>query len=308
MDLTAFVDVAIGLSLLYLGASLFVTIINEYVAQAFRLRGRQLAKDLARLIDNPKLIESLRVSPALEPFFAADGKPGTYIDPKVFAHLLVGALRAGQTGAAKMDSIIAAIDALPDSDIKQQLSALAHSAPDKIDEFVASVSTWIDRTLSMMGEIYKQRMQLISFGIGLAVGVAFNLNTLAVMSHLYSDKAAREAAVAVAEQITARVDQPTFDACLQKTPEEMRDATECKPMAGLVDTVRQRNEMLGKLPIGWPVVTGLNRSPLPVWLWCALGWFLTALAISLGASFWFDLLNRLVNVRHGMRRPEVEEK
>jgi len=30
----------------------------------------------------------------------------------------------------------------------------------------------------------------------------------------------------------------------------------------------------------------------------------TALAISLGAPFWFNLLNRLVNIRHGMRRPE----
>jgi hypothetical protein len=308
MDLTAFVDVAIGLSLVYLGASLFVTIVNEYIAQAFRLRGRQLAKDLTSLIDNPKLIESLKVSPALEPFFAADGKPGTYIDPEVFARLLVGTLGAGQTGVAKMDNIIAAIDALPDSNLKRQLSALAHSATDKVDEFVASISAWADRTLSMMGEVYKQRMQLLSFGIGLVVGIAFNLNTLAVMSHLYSDKAAREAAVAIAEKITARVDQPTFDACLKKPGKEMRDATECKPMAGLVDTVRQRNEMLGKLPIGWPVVTELNRSPLPVWLWCALGWFLTALAISLGASFWFDLLNRLVNIRHGMRRPEVEGK
>jgi len=28
--------------------------------------------------------------------------------------------------------------------------------------------------------------------------------------------------------------------------------------------------------------------------------------ISLGASFWFDLYNRLIYIRYGMRRPEVE--
>ena len=33
-------------------------------------------------------------------------------------------------------------------------------------------------------------------------------------------------------------------------------------------------------------------------------WVLTAFAVSLGASFWFDLLTKLVNVRHGMRKPE----
>jgi hypothetical protein len=36
-----------------------------------------------------------------------------------------------------------------------------------------------------------------------------------------------------------------------------------------------------------------------------MGWLITALAVSLGAPFWFDLLNRLINVRHGMRRPET---
>ena len=37
MEMTALTDVAIGLSLVYLGASLFVTIINEYLAQALKL-------------------------------------------------------------------------------------------------------------------------------------------------------------------------------------------------------------------------------------------------------------------------------
>jgi hypothetical protein len=32
-------------------------------------------------------------------------------------------------------------------------------------------------------------------------------------------------------------------------------------------------------------------------------WLLTGLAVSLGAPFWFDFLTKLVNVRHGMRKP-----
>ena len=50
-------------------------------------------------------------------------------------------------------------------------------------------------------------------------------------------------------------------------------------------------------------VPGWNRYWWQRWL----GWLLTALAISIGAPFWFDLLNRLVNVRHGVRRPEPEK-
>jgi hypothetical protein len=29
--------------------------------------------------------------------------------------------------------------------------------------------------------------------------------------------------------------------------------------------------------------------------------------LSLGAQFWFDLLNKLVNMRHGIRWPEEKE-
>ncbi|MFT6164326.1 MAG: hypothetical protein ACJA1T_000333 [Zhongshania aliphaticivorans] len=39
-----------------------------------------------------------------------------------------------------------------------------------------------------------------------------------------------------------------------------------------------------------------------------MGWILTALSVSLGAPFWFEILNKLINVRHGMKKPEVKEK
>ena len=79
-------------------------------------------------------------------------------------------------------------------------------------------------------------------------------------------------------------------------------------MSGLVDSVLQRNATLGKLPLGWPKVgtpleslTAIGAALISLQV---LGWLLTALALALGAPFWFDFLNRLVNIRHGMRKPE----
>ena len=43
MDLTALVDVAVGLTFVYLGTSLFVTVANEYVAQLLALRAQTLS-------------------------------------------------------------------------------------------------------------------------------------------------------------------------------------------------------------------------------------------------------------------------
>jgi len=45
------------------------------------------------------------------------------------------------------------------------------------------------------------------------------------------------------------------------------------------------------------------------WLTMILGWLITAFAVSLGAPFWFDLLNKFVNIRASgkatRRRAEV---
>jgi hypothetical protein len=34
------------------------------------------------------------------------------------------------------------------------------------------------------------------------------------------------------------------------------------------------------------------------------GWLITALAISLGAPFWFDLLNKFINLRNAGKNPD----
>ena len=60
MDFTAWVDVAIGLSVVYLGASLFVTIVNEYLGQLLNLRGRKLATAFKELIGNDAIKEKLK--------------------------------------------------------------------------------------------------------------------------------------------------------------------------------------------------------------------------------------------------------
>ena len=35
-----------------------------------------------------------------------------------------------------------------------------------------------------------------------------------------------------------------------------------------------------------------------------LGWLLTSIAVSLGAPFWFDTLNRFMNIRNAGRAPD----
>ena len=49
------------------------------------------------------------------------------------------------------------------------------------------------------------------------------------------------------------------------------------------------------VPLGWTPELW-HRSDLTLWLLSLAGWLVTAFAISLGAPFWFDLLQKLLNI------------
>ncbi len=313
MNLTAWVDVAIGLILVYLGASLFVTVINEYIAQAVNLRGKQLYHSLQKLINDSHVKDILMKSPAIKPFFDADAKKApSYIDPNMLARLLVGGLAADSQAGEVVKKVGETLGALPDSGLKTQLQALVRTAENSTEGLVTAVSNWAERSLTMLGEGYKRNLQWISFVIGFAAAIGLNLDTIALTERLYRDKDARDAAVAVGVQIAGKTGKEAFDKCMALTPQKRREDASCAQLTGLIDTVQSRNESLGKLPIGWPLpetqTQGAQPGSVDFWPWATriAGWLLTALALSLGAPFWFDLLNKLVNIRHGMTKPEVK--
>jgi hypothetical protein len=62
--------------------------------------------------------------------------------------------------------------------------------------------------------------------------------------------------------------------------------------------------LLGK--IGWVIAAFFMNLVHFTWLFPKLlGWLLTALAISLGAPFWFDLLKKVINIRGAGGKPDI---
>jgi hypothetical protein len=45
-----------------------------------------------------------------------------------------------------------------------------------------------------------------------------------------------------------------------------------------------------------------------VWVKKIVGLLMSVVALTLGAPFWFDVLNRLVNVRTSGNRPDTDQK
>jgi len=110
----------------------------------------------------------------------------------------------------------------------------------------------------------------------------------------------------------------TADACSQGACKDNPESPQCKLKKSQCEL-----QTLG-LPIGWelPEEPQTNWPGLHFWeggFWSGwavqlrihfLGWLLTALAISLGAPFWFDLLNKFIVIRSTVKPKEKspEEK
>jgi hypothetical protein len=64
----------------------------------------------------------------------------------------------------------------------------------------------------------------------------------------------------------------------------------------------KERELLNQL-IGWrrPFVDNFN-------LTTPVGWLLTILAVSMGAPFWFDILNKVMNVRYAGKSPDEKPR
>lgn len=274
MNLTAFVDVAIGLSLVFLGASLFVTIINEFIAQTLNRRGKQLVESLNVLFDSEPVRSMVKKAPLLDTLL--DGKTRrSYVDTLDVAQALIAGLRSNSTGVTTMTEVVESIRQLPDSKIKVALLGVAIAADRDLQAFIKGVSAWIERSLTALGGAYKRNTQSICFALGLVIAIVFNIDTVTLTQRLYSDAGLRNDMVVAATQFVEKTTPETFQKCNTMGSNDPKYAAECPTLAALTSALKDRKDVWSRLPIGW------SQDTYPHQFFMGLGWLLTALAISL---------------------------
>jgi hypothetical protein len=274
-------DVAIGLVSLFLLLSLMATAVNELIETVIRQRAKNLEKGIIELVGsrhagtfvsdiyNHGLINSL--------FHGNYGSTPTkdlpsYIPSRNFALAMIDLTKNPPTDAV-----------LPDN-IRTALETLRATAAGDADKLQKSVEDWYNSAMDRVSGWYKRRSQYFVFFIGLALAGIANADCIDYAKRLSSDASLRQSVVAFAEA-TAKTN-PTKD---DNTPAIDKIKSEMHSLNGI------------GLPIGWEGIEwGWNSTSVER----PFGWLLTALAVSLGAPFWFDMLNKIMVVRSTVKPHE----
>lgn len=348
MDMLKTLDIILGLVFVYLVFSLCVTALNEFVAAALSSRARWLRKGVTALLTPlagsfPEETELLSVDKVYQsPFISALGQASWMTLHPRFAPsyvpawtLVQGVLdaAAGTAGTAlgTFEEVKAAVAKLPNrSPIKVGLQTLISRADQDLEALKVLVETWFSTIENQISAWYRQKTQYMLVGLSLFIAVAMNLDTLAMVQVLSNESKTRSELAERGLDAARAESGPTLlgFAPLRKAQEEFASAKikgataddlaklQSKVEAELValDSVaKQLVESLAStgLPMGWK---GLDFWGLPLMaqLYKVLGWLLTAFALSLGAPFWFDLLQKLTLVRSVgkslLERKQAEDK
>jgi hypothetical protein len=194
-----------------------------------------------------------------------------------------------------------------DEHTQKMLHLLLTESKYNLEEFTLKLEHWFDDTMNRVSGWYKRQTQTILFILGLTVASILNVDTIAIVDGLSTDEVARERLVQLAIQASDKYKDDPRVKKMAAPDGSMVPDTSANSTAANQDLFKSYQVQLDSiknliqgdirqsgniLALGWgsPEDDGGFWSKL-------LGLLITAFAISLGAPFWFDLLNKLVMLR-----------
>ena len=326
MGFSGFLDVAIGLVLMYLLLSLMCTTIVELMSTMLRWRSKTLKDTIEKIIDNPDLLERFYKHGLIADVKYAssggnqktssdaattpsDGSPRasdatetqpknhpSYIDGHTFAKALIHVVSKGKS--LTITELQGAIEKLPSSRIRDVLLANIEAGSATLTQIYTELGIWFDAAMDRLSGDYKRLAKFWTIVIALLVACIFNADTISVGRSLWMDETLRGHMVNAATQIVDKSGQPDSQ-CLSTDPG--------KDLECLLQRFKGDQEKLRPFPIGWSTDRFNELLDRNVAAMKILGLLLTGLALSLGAPFWFDLLDKFMKIRGTGPKPERTE-
>ena len=326
---SAILDVGIGLVVLFLVLSIAASALSELVNNALQTRAKKLEYFIANTLANSGInIKDFYSQTLLSPHLQG-GKPPAYIQATDFGEALFTVLRqqfpspdqatAGEMPDFTLDELKRLVGSLPDSaPLKQILSSVIIKANDNplfqgltdIAKVRASLENWYDNSMDRVSGWFKAQTQTILLIIGLGVATFFNIDTIAIANNLLENPGLRSSIAAQADTFRQSLGtqiQPAAGATPGATG-TLPQATTGSTTAENIQTLQVlQSELQGlDLPIGWPDprMPDPSKNDIGFWVKKIIGILISAFAVSQGAPFWFDMLNKVTNLRANGKPPD----
>ena len=311
-------DVFIGIVTTFLLLSLIASAIGEGFSTWTNLKGRVVGKLVKQLLGEADAAKFMQ-HPAIKRLQQPNGRSPSYIPDHVFASTLLQFLVNGHEQEGPKPIAANTIDAAlrqpvveaSDTSWSMVVRGLWQDAQFDVAELEKRIAAWFNQSGDRSTGWFRRELSLYLFGIGLVTAIFLDADTLRMFEKLSTDQNLRQMYVEQATQMVAA--QAASDAKQADATKLMCSAfdvasSDCKPDVALKRTLAEITPLVGfdlyaselsrekKCPDCW--IGGVS-----LWFWVlkATGLFLTAAAVSLGAPFWFDMLQKVVQIRSSVR-------
>jgi hypothetical protein len=310
-------EIAIGIIFVFILVSTICTIIREGIEAKLKTRAAYLEQGIRQLLndrDGTGLAKALYEHPLINGLFNGNYIPGkqnqspnllarggdlpSYIPSKSFAAALMDLAAQGVNGAdtsittgarvITLAAIRASVVEMKNQDVQRVLLYAIDNAQGDLNKAQANIEDWYNSSMDRVSGWYKRSSQWIILWIALAVTISLNVNTIKVIKYLAKNDTERKMVVASAEAAA-------------------KDTTS---VIGYKAAQAHLNTL--KLPIGWEedCLKSAKMTPnAPDDFWNSfmgplLGWLITVFVATLGAPFWFDMLNKVMVIRSTVKPQE----
>jgi hypothetical protein len=300
-------DVIIGLIFVYLLLSILCTAANEWVAALTRRRGETLRRGIKQLLSDQPTIDRSAPEGFLREFYEHpliksmmhDTKHPAYLAPRNFSAVVTDIMTGAKETNLTFDEFLAGANSLPDGEVKRSILALLRRSDEDLDTARSAIEGWFNDAMDRVSGWYKRRTQMWTIVIAAVLTLAANADTIQITRKLWTDPVMRAAVVEEAK-VRAQKPRPTVSVEYRDEDDPTNPTVTRNEGNQLSDKER---ELLSQL-LGWHGSSLKDNINLTT----PLGWILTILALSMGAPFWFDMLNKIMNVRFAGKSPDEKAK
>lgn len=293
MSISQALEVVIGLIFVYYVLGSLVSLITQWINEAFETRGKSLERHLKKIVGDKHVDEFVKLPQlqALRPIRYKDAlsvitstteaKKLEKIPAAVLVDSYFDFVGITATKEFELDELKALIGAFPESEGKQAMLKWVSQGVTNIEELRKRTTTYFGGIMDQASATFRSNAR--SFVIILSIALTFLLGTdsIQLAQTLWGNAGVRALAVAQAELV------------VQQDDAEAR-----------MDDLLQQLLDLNIIRVGWwNSELPAAGSPISAWTSFAvlkfIGLGLTAMAVSQGSSFWYDLLKKIVAPNRG---------